>query len=140
MNSTALGRLSVASRFAAAILGGYAFAFGFVALASLAGLVGGLFATQSRGGWLAAIRRQWGRVVLLGGGALVAELAILTFARSGRLADMLGKGQDTKNVDYRQDLLTQGLDQIKAHPLFGQPTDQLIANMSGLRQGEGIVD
>ena len=42
MDTTAPRRLGVANRFAAAILGGYAFAFGFVAIASLAGFVAGL--------------------------------------------------------------------------------------------------
>lgn len=53
-------RLSAANRFAAAILGGYAFAFGFVAICSLAGFSAGLRFSESE-----TLARMMGIVVYL---------------------------------------------------------------------------
>lgn len=118
--------------------------------AVMAVLAAGLVFTESRGAWVAAIvglvfvaacRGQWGRVLLLGGGAVAAELAVLTFAQSGTLAQILGRTDEASgNVVYRQQLAAQGMDQIRAYPLLGQPPGQLVANMLHLMQGQHIVD
>lgn len=123
-------------------------AAGFWAVVAV--LVGALFVTQSRGAWVAAIvglvfvaacRGKWGRVLLLAGGAVAAEAAILVFAKSGTLAQIAGRTEEAGgNVDYRRLLLSRGMDQIRSHPLLGQSPEQLIANMPDLRQGEHIVD
>lgn len=112
-------------------------------------IIGGLLVTQSRGAWVAAIagmtvvaahRGRWGRVLLLAGGAAVAEMMVLLFATSGPLAEVLGKTDEAAgNLDYRRRLATQGLDQIIAHPL-GQPVERLVQNLSDLTQGQHIVD
>lgn len=113
-------------------------------------LLGGLIATQSRGAWVATIfgfafvtayRGQWIRMVLLAGSAVAAEVLILVFAKSGRLAEIAGQTDEASGtVDYRHRLLSRGLEQIQAHPLFGQSQEQLIANLPDLRQGQHIVD
>ena len=113
-------------------------------------LVGGLFSTQSRGAWVAAIvglafvaayLGRWLLVLLLAGAATVAEVAILLFAGSGRLAELAGTtGAGNETGAYRATLLSRGLDQVRAHPLFGQPPRQIVANMKDLTQGEHIVD
>jgi O-antigen ligase len=113
-------------------------------------LVGGLFATQSRGGWIAAIigilficayRRQWGRTILLIASGVAAEAVVLLFAKSGTLANIAGKTDEaTSTVSYRKLLATRGFDQILAHPLFGQSPQQLVNNLPDLVQGQHIVD
>lgn len=118
--------------------------------AVVAVLSAGLIATQSRGAWVAAIvgllfilayRGMWGRLIVLGGGAAVALIGIRAFATSGRLAAIFGQaGQSDITASYRQRLAERGLDQIKAHPLFGQTYDQLVANMQDMMQGQHIVD
>lgn len=123
-------------------------AAGFWAVTAV--LVAGLVFTQSRGAWAAAIvglvfvaacRGRWGRVLVLAGGAAAAELAVLTFARSGPLAQILGRTDEASgNAVYRQQLAAGGLDQVRAHPLLGQPPEQLVANMLDLMQGQHIVD
>lgn len=90
MNSAALRRFGVASRFAAAILGGYTFAFGFVAIASLGGLVAGLrFSDSQTLAWMLGVFVYLGAIlwaftprsttlawaVLAGGGLLMVTAA-----------------------------------------------------------------
>lgn len=48
MSTEALRRLNIASRFAGALVGGYVFAFGFVAVCSLAGFGAGLGFSESQ--------------------------------------------------------------------------------------------
>ena len=118
--------------------------------AVIAILISGLFVTQSRGAWVSAVvgflfvsayRGKWGRVVIAAGSAVAAELAVLTFAKSGKLAQILGRTQEASgNVTYRQTLFSQGLKQVRSHPLFGQPPEQIVAALSDLTQGEHIVD
>lgn len=113
-------------------------------------LVIGLIATQSRGAWVAAIvgllfvaayRGLWGRMTILAGSAIAVELFILIFAKSGRLAEIAGQTEEaTGTVSYRKELASQGMDQIRNHPLFGQSPDQLVANLPDLVQGQHIVD
>lgn len=113
-------------------------------------LIAGLFASQSRGAWVAAIvgllfaaayRGLWARVILLAGGSVAAELAILVFATSGRLASIVGQSEEaTATVSYRKLLISRGMDQISSHPLAGQSPNQLIDNLPELVQGQHIVD
>lgn len=113
-------------------------------------LVGGLFATQSRGAWLAAIggclfillyRRRYGSALMIGGGVSAMFAVIMTFAKSGSLASIAGLNQEASaTVDYRKDLARRGLEQIAAHPIFGQTQEQLVNNLSELEQGQHIVD
>ena len=113
-------------------------------------LIAGLVVTQSRGAWVAAIigllflfayRRQWGRAALLAATGGLAEMAVLTFAKSGTLANIAGNTEEASGtVSYRKLLATQGWGQIKAHPIFGQPLDRLTDNLPDLIQGQHIVD
>lgn len=113
-------------------------------------VIAGLVVTQSRGAWVAAIaglvivgaqRGRWARVVLTVGAAAAAQVAIRIVGESSRLAQIAGQ-TDAANgtVDYRQRLLTRGMEQIRGHPLFGQTPEQLVDNLPDLRQGEHIVD
>ena len=116
----------------------------------LAVLGGGLLATQSRGAWLATIvgwaaialwQRRWPRLALLAGGGLAFQMASLLIPAGSRLAEILGRsGHAQETADYRRDLVSQGLGQVRDHPLLGQPSGQLVSNMSGLTQGQHIVD
>ncbi|WP_375427115.1 O-antigen ligase family protein [uncultured Sphingomonas sp.] len=113
-------------------------------------LAGGLFATQSRGAWVAAVvgllfvaayRGLWGRAALLAGTVAVAGAAVTLVAPSGRLASMVGTtGEASGTATYRQQLLSQGMDQVRANPLLGQSPDHLIGNLPDLVQGQHIVD
>lgn len=122
--------------------------FGFCAVLAL--LVAGLFVTQSRGAWFAAIagwafitlwQRRWGRLAFIAVGALGFQAVFAFLPATGKIAQLLGKsGHAHETATYRQNLAAQGLEQVKNHPLFGQPTLQLIQNLSDLTQGEHIVD
>lgn len=113
-------------------------------------LVAGLIASQSRGAWVAAIvglvfvaayRGLWGRVALLAGGAVAAEIIVLVFATSGRLASIIGQTEEAnESISYRKRLISQGMDQIWNHPFMGQPPSRLISNLPELVQGQHIVD
>lgn len=113
-------------------------------------LTAGLIVTQSRGAWVAAIvglvfiaawRGKWGRVLLIAGGAVAAEMAVLLFAKSGPLASILGKTDEASgNVTYRHQLATRGMEQVRSHPLLGQSPEQLVNNLADLTQGQHIVD
>lgn len=113
-------------------------------------LVCGLIVTQSRGAWVAAIagsifvtafRGQWGRFFILIGSTVIVELTLLTFASSSRLAQIAGQTSEASGtIDYRQRLLTLGIQQVKQHPLSGQSPESLIVNLYELRQGQSIVD
>jgi hypothetical protein len=95
MAATASQRLNVASRFAAALLGGYAFAFGFVAICSLAGFAAGLrFSDSQTLAWMLGVAvylvallwaftpRSTGLVwSVLGGGGLVMGAAAWGLSR-----------------------------------------------------------
>jgi hypothetical protein len=116
----------------------------------LAIVAGGLIATQSRGAWLAAgvgwavvalWQRRGRQILLLGGAALALRLVSALLPASSRLAQVLGtSGHAQETANYRRDLAAQGLAQVRAHPLFGQPSVQLTRNLSDLTQGQHIVD
>lgn len=111
----------------------------------------GLFATQLRGGWIAAAvgfayllayRGKWDKAVLLAVGGLVAQSVLfLLVAGSGRVAEIVGAGGASRvTADYRKDLLLRGMKQVVQHPLFGQTPKQLAVSLSDLEQGQHIVD
>lgn len=118
--------------------------------AVVAVIIGGLIASQSRGAWIAAIvglifafayRGLWGKAALLIGGLGLAEAAILLSEGLGGLAAVTGQDEEASGtISYRQMLASQGMDQIKEHPLLGQSPDRLVENMSNLMQGQHIVD
>ena len=114
-------------------------------------LVLGLFTTQSRGAWVALLVGYSVSLMLRRKGAVaagwlaVAAMGYLAlgalFAPSSHYADTLGTGgASMETAQYRQRLFSRGVEQVVAHPLFGQRPDQLIASLSDLVQGEHIVD
>ena len=118
--------------------------------AVLVTLIGGLLATQSRGAWIAAVvgwavlalwRRRWRQIVLMAVGAIALEAITVVLPADSRLAEALGtSGHAHETADYRRSLADQGLAQVRSHPLLGQPFGQLTSNLSGLNQGQHIVD
>ena len=122
--------------------------FGFWTV--LAVLIGGLLATQSRGAWVAALigwaiialwRRKWQQIALIAAGGLSFQAIVTILPAGSRLAEALGtSGHAQETANYRRDLAAQGLAQVRSHPLLGQPSGQLVHNLSGLSQGQHIVD
>lgn len=122
---------------------------GFVVIA--AGLLVGLFTTQSRGAWVglligfAVFQGLRGRrsvaAAMIGGGALAYMVLGAILAPTSRLAETLGtSGASAQTGDYRWQLLRQGLEQVAAHPFTGQPPEDLEKNMAALVQGQHMVD
>ena len=114
-------------------------------------VVAGLIAPQGRGAWIGALsalfaldlyRRSYRRftikAVLIGIAGVVA-LAVATV--NNRVAVMLGltaEGQGT--LDYREQLLTRGIEEFWKNPIFGDAIGDVLNNMRDMIQGEGIVD
>ncbi|GGB37205.1 hypothetical protein GCM10011380_28280 [Sphingomonas metalli] len=111
----------------------------------------GILAPQSRGAWLGVIVGIVGREIYDGRWAslskkvaigAIAGLAIVTAGKlDSRIASTAGlnaEGQGT--VEYRSNLLTRGLEEIRAHPVIGRPPDVVRAALRDMTQGEGIVD
>lgn len=121
---------------------GYRLAVGCLLLA--------LFLAQSRGAWVGAAagylvsygyRGRPARAValLVAGAALVALPSLLP--PDSRLAEIMGvSGGSAETAAYRRSLLDAGLEQVRSHPLAGQPPITLMANLNELEQGQGIVD
>ena len=113
-------------------------------------IVGGVFVTQSRGAWFAAVagwavialwQRQWGRLLFLAGGALLLQSAVVLLPDTSRIAQLLGKsGHAQETATYRRELAIQGFAQVRNHPMFGQSIGELARNLSSLTQGQHIVD
>jgi hypothetical protein len=108
---------------------------------------GGLYATGSRGPWLAtaliylAFKATGPRAVsrLLKGAAAAAALAALVLVSplGDRVVSLLPESGKPADL-YRQQLAERGWDLVLAHPYFG---DQFPwPEMEDLRQGEGIID
>ena len=122
--------------------------FGFWVVLTV--LLGGLFATQSRGAWSAAIagwavmalwQRRWRRILFIAVGAVFLQVALSVLPATSRLAQLLGKsGHAQETANYRSDLAVRGLAQVRNHPFLGQSTGQLTDNLSDLTQGQHIVD
>lgn len=114
-------------------------------------VVTGLIAPQSRGAWIGALgalfaldlyRRQFRRVtikvVLL---AIAALVMLATAGVSHRVATLLGLTSEGRGtMDYREQLLTRGIEEFWKNPLFGDAIGNVLKNMRDLVQGEGIVD
>lgn len=111
----------------------------------------GLLPPQSRGAWVGALvgvllmdlfRKKYGVfgrnvTVLVAGLALLLPLSLADH----RVAEMVGLGQEAiGSANYRQQLWDLGLKQVAAHPLTGQPHDDVVDSLSELRTGENIVD
>ena len=114
-------------------------------------VVGGLIAPQGRGAWVGALcaffalelyRRSYRRftikAVLIG---ITGVVALAVAAVNNRVAIMLGltaEGQGT--LEYREQLLTRGIEEFWKNPIFGDAIGNVLNNMRDLIQGEGIVD
>jgi hypothetical protein len=104
----------------------------------------GMFAPQSRGAFLGAAlviactalyqvnRRGYGFTAWAAVIASVASLSVLSFLGKDSGAD------DT--VDYRNRLLTRGVEEFWRDPLLGDSHQDIVARMPDMIQGEGIVD
>ena len=110
----------------------------------------GMLASQSRGGWIATVvgvalfwlyeRRTKALATLVAlGVAGYAVVAILpTGGVIGQLVGRSGGAQMT--AEYRSDLLSRGIEEVRKHPLRGQTADELEVSMNDMRQGEHIID
>lgn len=116
----------------------------------LAVLVVGLLATQSRGAWIGTAvgflfllfyRSRYLQASLLAGAVAIVQFVVIPSLSDSRFAETVGAGgASTFTTEYRKRLLTRGLEQVQANPIFGQTTDQLIASLPDLEQGQHIVD
>lgn len=117
----------------------------------LAIVAAGLFAIQSRAGWLGAVAGCFG--VLLsqrGVKGVVAPMALLAVVGAGlygaalsseRVANLVGFSSDAKNSsEYRDRLYDRGVEIVRQNPAIGQPASAVTFQMRDLRQGEGIID
>lgn len=111
----------------------------------------GLFAIQSRTGWLGAVAGCVGVLLARRGVAgMVGPVAALSLLLGGvygvtlvntRAADLLGFSADAKgSSEYRDRLFDRGIEIIHQNPVIGQPPSAVIRQMEDLRQGEGIID
>lgn len=117
----------------------------------VAGLLIGLFTTQSRGAWVGLLVGfavyQWlqGRrgisAAMLGGGALAYLALGAILAPASKLAETLGTGGDSAQTGhYRWVLLKKGLEQVAAYPVSGQRPVSLETNLAMLNQGQHMID
>ncbi|UVO51479.1 O-antigen ligase family protein [Sphingomonas sp. SUN019] len=117
----------------------------------LALLLVGLLAPQSRGAWIglvtgltlidlyrARVTQAAARVVLIG----LAGVGLMTLAQNSRdLSESVGlSGASVESADYRERLLERGIEEFWHSPLLGYSNPEILARLSDLRQGEGIVD
>ena len=111
----------------------------------------GLLPPQSRGAWIGLLTAVALADLLLGRfRETVLKLGLVGLATAGlfaaanivpQLAQMLGKsGDSVETIDYRNQLLTRGLEEFWRSPLIGFPYADLLWRLDDLRQGEGIVD
>lgn len=111
----------------------------------------GLFAVQSRTGWLGAVAGCVG--VLLsrrGASGMIAPLAALSLVLGSvygltlvneRAANLFGFSSDAKSSsEYRDRLYDRGVVLVRQNPVIGQSPLTVSAQMQDLRQGEGIID
>jgi O-antigen ligase len=113
-------------------------------------LVGGLWATLSRGPWLTALLVTVLYLALNPKGmasaikAITAISVIIVLILLSPFGDQvvayvpfLG-GVDAQNVEYRQRLFETSIVLIKQNPFFGNP--RVLDSMQSLKQGQGIID
>jgi hypothetical protein len=111
----------------------------------------GLFAPQSRGAWVGLLLaigiseafkgnhvRLARKVIVLG----IAGAGVLLVAQSSpKLSESLGlSGESTQTSDYRKMLFNRGVEEFVKRPVLGASVPRLLATMTDLRQGEGMVD
>ncbi len=113
-------------------------------------VLGGLWASLSRGPWLTAVVLTIVYLLLdpKGAGSAVKALAGLSLAAALLLLSPVGDRiidylpfvgtVDSYNVDYRQQLFEMAWPLILQNPLGGNP--DVMLNLESLRQGQGIVD
>ncbi|MBB5686634.1 O-antigen ligase family protein [Sphingobium boeckii] len=111
----------------------------------------GIAAPQSRGAWIGLIvgllacdayRGRW-QVLATRTGILVMAgvLAVAGSTVNSHLANLTGTSAEGHGtIDYREDLLTRGIEEVRAYPLIGRPFEQVTEAMKDMTQGEGIVD
>lgn len=123
----------------------------FFYLGTMALLLLGMTAPQSRGAWIGLIigtlvadlyRRRVGsavrRVAIMV--AVVASLVAIA-PMSPYLTETLGlSGGSADTVDYRQRLFDRGMEEFRKSPIVGYSQPQILIHLADLRQGEGIVD
>lgn len=107
-----------------------------------------LFATHSRAPWLvstamilfyvAKTKGAKGVIRLSGYGFLLGLLLLASGALDSVVSGFMLK--DSYNVDYRERLLTLGLNEMKKYPLFGNLHFYSAPGLQELIQGEGIID
>ena len=115
-------------------------------------LVGGLFASISRGPWVGAVallivfvalgqNALSGLIKLISAGVLAFALAAI-LPGGEKLINLLpyiGK-VDVANVQYRAQLLETGMNVAKQNPLMGTVNFRDLPEMQTMKQGQGIVD
>ena len=117
----------------------------------LAVLVLGLFAMQARGAWLGAVCGTVGAIISRRGiRGVIGYVPVLLLAAGGvygaalvspRFGDLVGFSADARGSNqYRDQLSNLGVEIVKAHPLVGQSTALVQAQMASMRQSEGIID
>jgi hypothetical protein len=117
----------------------------------------GMIMTQSRGNLalfgvalliFCVLRRKWGYVVLIGVGAPAMFGALLTAAQySQKISSFLNVGPYARATrladdvyDYRQLLLTRGMEEAAKHRWTGISKQDVLASLADITQGQGIVD
>jgi hypothetical protein len=116
----------------------------------LAGILGGLVSSLSRGSWLGAIAALTIHLMLSKGGAKTAVRVLLATlclcvvlyptpygAKIVNFLPFIGEA-DKGNVDYRTMLAEYSMKIILDSPFFGNP--YFIQYLEDLRQGQGIID
>ena len=114
-------------------------------------LLVGLFAPQSRGAWLGLIALYAIFQMVNGKSASLLKPALFTLAAATtiygaglfipRVGNMLGlNDMGVVQRDYRQDLLSRGLEESKNHLIIGNNSDGVRYALRDMVQGEGFVD
>lgn len=121
----------------------------FIGLCAIVGL--GILAPQARGAWIALLvalfaadmyQGRWRSVSIRAALLSVALVALLGAAsvssKVATIAGLTAEGRGT--IDYRKNLLSRGIEEVKKKPLLGDSPVNVTNKMSDLMQGEGIVD
>ena len=111
----------------------------------------GIVAAQSRGNLatlvlavliIAIARKKWGYASAIVAGAPLGLIGLLVLARNSlSLAAFFNTGNDSgEPYDYRQILLTRGLEEGAKHRWFGSSIEDVLYRLADITQGEHIVD
>lgn len=115
-------------------------------------ILGGLFASLSRGPWVGAAAifllfvalrpNAVKRLAVLGAAGVIAVPVVLASPIGPKVMDYLPfvGSVDAENVTYRQRLLEVSLMLMREHPYFGMQNYLSNPAMEELRQGQGIID